>query len=393
MFYFDETYHTRKITYKNKKLNIKNEQDFYVGCYIGSTEWNEIEKEVLELEKEYKQKLCLQDTQELKSTSLINGNKLPYGICSMSKLSVEFYTKLLSILNNRVKIHISILDKYEFLLKNILPPQKELERQGIIYRPFIYSLTKFITIHPQYNIIEILISNDKNRTKRRKIVRILKKHITKIDNIEKKNYEKNAIEQLITIFEQFPLHFNDFKDLKWDYNQSIALFKMFLYEQNINIKHLYIDEEKDTFMAAQYLFKEKTSTINSEENICIRICDWIATLISRTMLSYSKDYMNAPLEEEFSETVHLLDKKCFDINNNTKELILQMIDVLLLQQDKYWSTAGSLYLDNATEFYTVLKYFDYCFKNNETPTPEEYNKYLSYELECTFNELVQYIPS
>lgn len=387
-FYFDETFHTRKITFKNNVLNLRKEDSFYVGCYIGSTEWDKIKNELTTLENEYKEKLSLTDSQELKSNSLLNKNKLSYGVCSINKISMDFYIKLLSILNNRVKIHFSILNKYEFLLRNLLPEINWLTQHGVLYKPFIYSLTKFTATHPQYKICEILLSKDKDRTKRRKIIRIFEKYLIKINGINKKKSEIDAIKSLITIFSNLPMHFRQVKELKWDYEQSAFLFSMFIKEQNIKLSHLFIDEEEQTLVACKHIFGKNVDTLKSQKSIEIRVCDWVATLLSRIIVSYYKDYENARETEDLSETIHFLNNNFFDINKDAKVLSSLMIDVLLTQQNGYWSTSGSIYADNVIEFYTMLRYLQDCFDFNKSPNSEDYNLYLSLELQTNFKNMI-----
>ena len=289
VFYFDETFHTKKITYKDNKLNIENDVDFYVGCYIGSYNWNQIENELIALEKEYKHKMGIPDNQELKSTSLINKNKLSYGVCSLKKTTIDFYNRLFEILNNNIKIHFDVLSKYEFLICEILPEPSWWEQNNLNIKTFLYSFTKFIILHPQYKICDVLLSEQDNRQKKKKLINIFNEHLIKIDGILKKQQECKAVEAMLQIFQTTSIYFKTFDKLQWNYYMSPTLFNGYLEDAKLKLKHLYVDEEYNTVSAAQSLFGEKATPLNSKESIQIRVCDWIACLISRLLLSYSKD--------------------------------------------------------------------------------------------------------
>lgn len=378
-FYFDETFHTRKITYINKKLNIDDDVNFYVGCCIGSSEWDNIQEDLLLLEKKYKHKLNIREDQELKSTSLINCNKLQYGVCSLRKEVVDFYTELFTILNNHVKIHFSILNKYEFLLKNIFPDDVWLRKHGIDCKGFFYTLTKLIILHPELHIIDILLGKGRDRNKRRALVTKLKKRMSKIENINKKREEVQAIQSLINIFQTTLIPFTAINKLEWNYVVSLIPFKAFLQEKQIPMRHLYIDKEEKTLDAAEILFGNNASMLDSKKSIQIRVCDWIACFISRIMLSYSRGYINANTCFDLSETVCLLDKRCFQFSERTKSLTLEMIELFLRQQEGHWSTVSGMYSDGVLNFYAFLRYCYVCFQENIKPTPEEFNNCLAIE--------------
>ena len=285
-FYFDETYHTRKITYRNGKLNLDNDKDFYVGCYIGAKDWEPLQNQLLSFETRQKQKLGISPDKELKSTSLINSNKITYGLHSLNSYAIDFYTELFEILKGNIKIHLYIMNKYEFLFHNIFPNPKFFRDRGVIYKNFMYCLTKFVVLHPQYKICDVLLSPQKDRQKRRQIITILKKHLRKIENIQKKQKEKETISLLVNIFHAIPFHFRCAETIDWDYRASPALFEEFLFEQNIGLKNLYIDNEAKTVEAARAQFEDSVFAVQSEDNIQIRVCDWIACLISRIVLSH-----------------------------------------------------------------------------------------------------------
>lgn len=386
-FYFDETYHTRKITEKNKIFDLKDNVEFYVGCYIGSCEWDKIKNDIIKLENDYKEKQHIPTEAELKTKTLIKANQLPFGVCSLKDNTIDFYTKLLQILNGKVKIHLSILNKQEYLIKTLLPNYSWFNNYRVNYKAFIYSFTKFVITHPHYRIIDILVSKEKDRQKRRKIIRILQKHLDKISDIDKKHDEIMAVHEMVNIFYNIPMHFNNNFPLPWDYSISSAMFFNFTKELKLPVKKIYIDEEKNTVEATKKYFSN-VEAIKSNENIQIRMCDWIVGLISRLILSYSQNYRTIPIEVDLSETIHILPNDFFNFTPETDKLMRLLYKVFILQQEGYWSTAGSIYNDGATEFYTFLRYKDFCEENNTPPTSDEFNIYLGKEQQYVFSQFI-----
>ena len=278
-----------------------------------------------------------------------------------------------------------MLNKQEYLIKTILPDYNSFEQNGVNYKAFIYSFTKFVILHPQYKIVDILISKDKNRQKRRKIIRILEKHLDKINGIDKKHKEMATIKMLRRTFYNFPMHFNDAFPLPWDYSMSAMTFYAFTKEMELNVKKIYIDEEKNTLLATKQYFSN-AETLSSIENIEVRVCDWIAGLISRLIISHSRDYRAVSIENDLSETIHILPSDFFNFNSETNQLMSLLYDVFILQQEGYWSTSGSIYNDGATEFYTFLRYKNFCKENKLNPTPEEFNDFLMQEQQYVFSQ-------
>ena len=101
VFYFDETFHDKKITIKpNGTINalLKDKNNCYVGAFWGCRQ--EKLREVIEpltaLEKEYKKAFTLSDIQEFKSTTF-SPKDFRYGLCSFSQLTLRYYEDLFQL--------------------------------------------------------------------------------------------------------------------------------------------------------------------------------------------------------------------------------------------------------------------------------------------------------
>lgn len=393
-FYFDEAYHDKAITYRNNSLNLEKVEEFYVGCYIGSEYWDEIEEQVSKLEKDFKEKFHINMDVELKSTILIKSSKMSSGLASLfednltSKRALYFYVKLFEILSNKVKIHFSVLNKYEYLLRVALPDESFFESQGIYYQPFLYSFTKFLVLHPDYNIPEILFTGKNTKHKIKELSDVFQTHIDKIKNIDKKHEELLMTKELNRIINFQGFYFNHLPDkLKWDYSFSAKLFKLYCKELSICPNHIYIDEEADTMKALKRVFSCEISGKKSNENIKIRICDWIVGFFTRMILSYDKDYKNDN-ENDLTENIHFLPDQFFRNDDEFKNFMSLLYDLFIVQQESYWATSGSIYTDQTICFYTFLRYYDICKRLNNEPNPTDFNLELSKELHNVFQNML-----
>lgn len=389
IFYFDEAYHDKAITYKNDSINLEknNVEEFYVGCYVGSDEWETIDKVVLELEQKHKRLLGAKDA-ELKSTALLKMSQLQYGLASLSKKTLDFYKELFEILSGKVKIHLSILNKYEFLLKECLPNVEWFHEHGVIYQTFVYSFTKFMILHPDYDFPSIMFSKRNDKWKIKSILSILQEHIIKIKDIQKKESELLSVNSMIQVFShpEFYLHSIPEK-LHWGYDFSPKLFHAYCEELGIMPDCIYVDDEENTVKALKKEFPVDVTGINSKDSAEIRVCDWMAGFISRMLLCYDRDYKNDK-ENDLTENIHFLAEQYFRNDDEFKSFMSLLYDLFIKQQESYWATSGSIYNDQSACFYTFLRYYDDCREYEITPNPSDFNLMLSEELHDVFESMI-----
>ena len=386
IFYFDEAYHDKAITYKNDTINLEknNVEEFYVGCYIGSDEWEDIGRAVLELEQKYKKTLGTNSDAELKSTALLKMSQLQHGLASLSKKSLDFYKELFAILSGKVRIHFSILNKYEYLIKECMPSREWFSSHGAIYPSFVYSFTKFMILHPVYDFPSILFSKRNAKWKVKAITDVFLEHAKKIKGIDKKKTELNAVNSMIQIIKHpdFYLH-NIPEKLHWSYEFSPQLFHLYCDETGIKPDCIYVDNEENTVKALKKEFDFEVTGVDSKQRVEIRICDWIAGFFSRMLLSYDKDYKNDK-ENDLTENIHYLDEQFFRDDDAFSDFMKVLYDLFIIQQEAYWATGGTVYSDQTVCFYTFLRYYDYCRVNDKAPNASDFNSMLTEELSDNF---------
>ncbi len=391
IFYFDEAYHDPAITYKNNSINLvkNNVEEFYVGCYVGSDQWDIIDKAVRELEQRYRKRFSINDASELKSTALLKTPQLRYGLASLSNRTRDFYSELFEILSGKVKIHFSVLNKYEYLLRECFPNAEWFNAHGVNYQLFIYSFTKFMILHSDYDFPSILFSKRNNKWKIGRMADILEGHIEKISSIKKKITEYATVEMMIRVIRHPDFYVHSIPEkLHWSYKFSPQLFHAYCSETRIVPDRIYVDNEEHTLKALKNEFSCEVIGTDSKESVEIRICDWMAGFFSRMLLSYDNDYKNDN-ENDLTENIHFLDNRFFPNDDAFKSFMKLLYDLFICQQASYWATSGSFYGDQAVCFYTFLRYYDYCHKNNQIPNATDFNLMLIDELQDSFRDMTK----
>ena len=154
-FYFDETFHDRKITVsENGTINalLEDADDSYIGVFVGfdNKYKSSFQRQFVKLESKYK--IIYGITDEFKSTSIKRKNFIN-GIKSFNENAFNFYSDLFYILSDyKFIFHSIVLSKIELFIRNIYP-NNLLNKTSIPYEQFYYSLTKYIIT---YNNIELI---------------------------------------------------------------------------------------------------------------------------------------------------------------------------------------------------------------------------------------------
>ena len=167
VFYFDETYHDRKIAFtSNGDINTLQEDksDSYIGVFWGCKQ-SQLKKNISKLEEfdaKYKNIFGLSDSKELKSTT-IHSKNFRFGISSFNANTMLFYTDLFQMLcEMNVIIQIDVTSKIELLIRTIFS-QLHLPYY-VKENSFYYTLTKFIVLRHPKQLIQALasVSNGSN---------------------------------------------------------------------------------------------------------------------------------------------------------------------------------------------------------------------------------------
>lgn len=266
-FYYDESYHDLSITQKNGIQNINKDaaSEYFVVSLVGVKEENldKFLEKFIEIEKKYKKKIGIKETEEFKRTT-IKINNYEYGFSKIKKEYLNFYKELFEILNDFSGIlQISTICKFEYVVHEIF--KEAYYDIGIpkeLINSFIYSFIKFIDQHKTKELI-VLIHSDTSKT-----MEIINEIRTIIKNIKTTRFgyklKKSEVEfasVLDKMMSNISGNLNVKQTYEWNYEWSLHGLMNLMNELKINDyeMHLYLDGKgnrtKKVYQSAKRLFQ------------------------------------------------------------------------------------------------------------------------------------------
>lgn len=159
VFYFDETFHDRKIVLSPEgNLNVLRDDgiDDYIGTFWGCEQkyLREYMRQLGEFEDKYRAVLSLGDGKELKS-EVIGRKNYQFGIRSFNKNAYAFYYDLFTLLSSwEYYLQINIISKTELFIRKAM--QTVVLPRNANPKAFVYSLTKLLVIHKPERLIQMM---------------------------------------------------------------------------------------------------------------------------------------------------------------------------------------------------------------------------------------------
>ena len=158
-FYFDETYHDRKIAIKaSGQINTftADKNDSYIGVFWGieNTKQTSVTKRLFALENKYLARYGL--TSEFKSVNIARKN-FNFGVRSFNKDALDYYSDLFKLLEQVAPIiHVNVVSKIEYLVRNIFDAVDIKHTPFVSPNSFYYSITKFLIYYHTPELIKAL---------------------------------------------------------------------------------------------------------------------------------------------------------------------------------------------------------------------------------------------
>ncbi|MCS6103536.1 hypothetical protein DWV12_14585 [Clostridium botulinum] len=401
IFYWDESFHTRKITEKSKSVNIygDDDNDTYISAYIGGKK-NDIScllEDYRLIETEFKQRRQYKNDQELKGTSFKKKN-FTYGLKSFNKEAIDFYSKFFRMLyDNKAIYHITMISKTEILIEQAL---KGIYMPYVKIEAFYYSLIKFLY---NYRCIPIMLNFFKeNRVSEKdlidKIKDLLNAVIKKTKDIKRKEYETGTLMELVYLLDCFLVKLETKKKYIWDYSLVYEGFNKLLREINIEQSdcYLYMDKEVNVHEHGLNYCYGKLKEVDSKQKIGVRIADILSNFIGRISYAIQNDTKEREVESiniietEDYEEKNLFSPKWFEITKSQFELYKLIAKYFNMYENWYWSTYTGIYFDNTVEFFSLFQYIDLYdtyeefIKANSYIHTENYNSYVCKRLKENF---------
>lgn len=365
-FYFDESYHDRKICLNNKgKLNIfdKERSDTFVGAFVGVENYKikDFEKRFLEFEDKYKKFYGISNQEELKGTTIGKKN-FNSGIATLNTNAVKFYLDFFDILiEYKCIFQLNLFSKIEALVVETL--KNEIEKISLIcnYRKFIYSITKFIFNYKDLRIAEKFFEYSNELSRGDVICEIrngLNLVLSKIDDIKRKEEEKSALEDLIYILDFLDIKINLDEKIKWNYDTIFYGFDLLIKDMNISPLEVEVklDKEDNILASAQKNNKYcELGSYDSKKVIGIRCADILSNFFGRLIYSIQTE-LSENDSIDIKKELKLIDKKWFNLNEEQFLLVKKLGK--LFEYQKYYSTYISIYFDYPLTLFNYIHYIN-----------------------------------
>lgn len=372
VFYFDESFHDRKIVIaEDGTINTlrQNAIDDYVGVFWGCKRANldKYTEELTTFESHYRTVFGLPVDKELKS-EIIKLKNYQYGIRSLNKNAMDFYFDLFEMLAHwEFIMQINIVSKVEILVRSAL--------HSIVFpffankNSFIYSLAKLIVVHRPKQLLEALevaASGGDPQEFRNTLLETLRALNEASEGVARKEKSIEAFTEMCYIVEA--MSFNIAPSVKTDFFYSINFdgISRLLNELNIRSKNvkITIDMEANTFKAAQEYKFGRVKQRKSDCLIQLRLADLLSGFIGRMIYAMTHDVSTREIALEDYSTIdledikkkRLLNPKWFELTERHFDLYKLIYKVLIEQHSHYWTTLTLAYNDDALCFYALLRH-------------------------------------
>lgn len=372
IFYYDEAFHDRKITVKNEKANIYNENasDIYSGVFNGYR--LEDEKSIHDahdkFEEKYKKIYTINQKDELKST-IIKKKNYQYGFASFNPNTVKFFNDFFDILcNGKVILHISLFSKTAFFINKFLNNiQIQLDPRTFSKEAFSYSIIKFLFTYRNDDIINNILQMETKEHAEgilKKLEIFMYEVIVNGLSSKKKKGEVNALLQIMMLLNHSKVKEEIEIKLDWDYMPIFKGYNKLLNERKINPKkvRLIIDEDQRTLDAAKKVGKYKSENGKSHEFIGLRISDILSHFLGEMSIALDNELREEKvldinnLEDYDFETKKILSPKWFDIKEE-QFLIWRKIEGMFYNYQLYeWTGNNNVFCDSPILIFALFEY-------------------------------------
>lgn len=372
VFYFDESFHDRKIVISDDgKINTMRPDaiDDYVGVFWGCkrAKLDKYIKELATFEDNYRSIFGLPAGKEFKSETIRQKN-YQYGIRSFNKNTMDFYFDLFRVLEHwEFILQINIVSKIEILIRHAL---RSIEFPSFANRnSFIYSLTKLIVVHRPKQLLEALeaVANGGSPLGfRDTLLDTLRAMIIASEGVPRKEKTIEAFTEMCYVLES--MSFDVTPVAKTDFLYFVnfdglcrLLDEISIRPQNIKIT---IDVEENTFKAAQDYQFGRVKQGKSDSSIQLRLSDFLSGFIGRMIYAMTHDESTRELALEDITAIdledikekRLLNSKWFELTERHFDLYKLVYKVLIEQHSHYWTTLTLAYNDNTICFFALLRY-------------------------------------
>jgi hypothetical protein len=376
-FYYDESFHDRKISNTLSGLNIHDgsKSDSYIGTFFGFNfqSRNEIIKILEEFELKYKKMFGLSLSNELKGTT-ISAKFYKYGIASLNGYALNMYKDLVKFLISQpVFVQVIIQSKTEYLVKQFLDEWiidnfNVFFQNGFSIPTFKYIFIKYLFHHRFPGILNELV-NEKGFVStsiiKMKIEEVFKSSLEITMKYERTKEQANAIQNMLKVLSKLEMSEKYIQmDYKWNYTQVFKGFNMFIKGANIKKENvsITIDVEGNTFAADEKECYGKLTQVKSNDDLGVRISDLISNFFGRIIYRLHLELKEPDVIDakslgvnDYSKRRHI-SKEWFQLTEQQYELYKDISRFLRKGSKNYWSFYDGVFFDSSMSIIGLVLY-------------------------------------
>lgn len=375
VFYFDESFHDRKITLSEKGIfNVleDNALDNYIGVFWGCKQktLHRNIRLINDFEVEQRKLFGLNNEIELKST-IIGKRNFEYGISSFNKKTTCFYRSLFTLFDSiNPIVQITAISKMEFFIRQSFKGFEFPKSFGVNENNFYYSFTKLMIVYKNKDLFKAIYNAQNNHCRDEMIEELLftlDSIIVVIMDIPRKQKEVQAFIDLRRILTFAKFQVNIQEKLNFTYKPNFDGLCRLLGEISINTKSikLILDKEENTFKEALTYPFGKVKQSNSENSMQLHLSDFLSSFIGRMMYALSNDQNF--LEDRITniedigdydlKRKRLLSAQWFNIDEEKFKLYKLIHSVIIEKNIHYWTIMTFSYSDQVVVFLALLRHF------------------------------------
>lgn len=375
---------TRPFDKKNKIAYGNDNMHVFVANVIRIPEYlkENLEDEYRVMEKEYLKNRKFKEGSELKGSMILKSN-FKYGVHSLKKNEVSFYTKLFKLLNEKnIDNLLFSISKMSLVIDSrlndwILYCGDYFNTSAILLK---YVLTKYASIEASESVIDSLF--DKESTTVNEVLQNIKEDLKNIidQNVDnpRMRIQINSYSEIIGLInntahieKQEPTRNANFNWEKVSFKMDLWLLENQLNGTcNPNSMNLILDEGIPKEPFEQFGFHSIHENAKSDEHVGLRITDVLVAItgnyISKLASDTKYDFDNPRKPVRVSSTF-------FDFTESQFNLVKQM-NTFFFRENKMYGFGVDTYFDDGVLFESFLTYINeyHSFDSYNKINPEEH---------------------
>ena len=377
-FYYDETEHSRRIT-----SNTVSSAGFYDGFIATIVGWNDNALSIEQKMNGFKEKHRSRQSKkgEIKSTTISN-KEIQYGFATLKRETTQLIEDFLAIFDETMCLYIFSASKIEYIIRQLFSCYRFIPYVNV--DAMIYTTAKAIVLHKPAKVLAQMGGDPRRLTK--EILAFLEKCVEEDMKVPwVKQPEINAFSGVVAILRNYQAVTPT--KIDWNYIPAFDGFQKYLKEKRIADYSLVIDDEHNTFLAAQEAGIHDVKEGNSVNYLGVQIADMMAGIIGKIMKALNQNLKYVDASDHTNRK--LLNEKWFDLSEDKFQLYKQLHTIICKWDHMWYKTYAGVFSDDFVTFIALLDYFDQYgsakeMKASNTQHNERFNNFVRNRLSQRF---------